>query len=1667
MRKKWMYATMLTLAFSLAGAACAESANNSHGGGDTYEDYSSGKQPGGSQFDYEGNYASPELKIDGKGDDAEWQAIKTPLATFGHGNAATVKVYRGDAALFFLFEVKDAILLTDGETNDDAVTRSDSIEVYIDTLADGGLKPQNDDYQINLGIHGKTRIMQGAGQNWGLWNGLIDYEVALNGTLNDGTDATDTGYSVEVMIPYSQINIGKEDTIAVAFGQVDKVNLGSSAKTDWDWYGWTYNGKLIEPQTPDNYILLDKDNMLLSRDEQVKANAEMAGYVADSVTGEGVEGATVTAEIGGETKTATTDASGYFSFKDVNPEYTYTVTVTKEGYIGNSAEYTRAELRAADGGRVLKNISLTNEAVVARTTIKGTVRNLISGAIGGATVKVEGTLLSVTSGADGSFEIPGVPVEVGADVTLVVGKEGFGDSKTVIKNADVVTEGEGITLLGDVSLNSVYAESGAFAGKSEYFADLSLKLSRTLTGVEFYFTGTRELSGRIELYVDTKECAGHRDLDATFWRFDLEGGGVIGGSHYAGGAFVADGLEYTVYYNDSAGYASRFFVPYGYLGIDSLEVFGISLGQWSTTANDWDGWGFAGQFVAPETPETLIRFSAENELYRANSNISMVNLSGNAGMQGVRVTAGEYAVTTGADGSWAMKIPQTSEAVRIVYTFLGYNTVTTDLEAGYFAHRYSYYEKVNMTKQTVSLSGTVTDSATNAPVEGVTVTVAGTEITVVTDAEGKYALTGVSTEKNISVRFEKEGYASQTKDFEAAVLASSATHTQNISLVSEERVTYVTLNGSVTNVNGGVSGVTVVVDGTEYTATTDAEGKWSIRNFKGVDSTLTYTKEGYISQTAVFKAESLAEGATQFDMGGVDMPMQFVSFGALEEKSDETKRAAFAGFTGYTTRTASAIEIKFIGTRAFANGQLEVYFDLGASDARDYQFNIFPDGSFTIVSGANKDASALKYSVKNAETAGEVYLTIPYSFFGISPAETIGIGAGQWSTAVNDWDPLFQSGTIVEVGDPATYVRLASDNDVYRYTSNEKTIVFSGNAGEAGVTVTIGGASVLSGENGAWSLRAAMPSESVTIHYTRSGYISQTQTVEASALVSGRYTAASVTLVKQEATISGTVTDSVSGAPLKGVTVSVDGTEISTVTDAEGKYTLTVGTAENITLKFVLDNYTASDVTKTAEELAAAQTHTVNSAMVSTEEIRYIMLTGEVTNVNGPVSGAVVTVEGNSDLKAVTDAQGRFEISGYALLDGKLTVTKDGFISAEIPVTASAVEEGANAYDCGIADMPLEYKEMSGLIADKSDDFGQFKGYVTRSAVGFEFKFIGSKPFKGRIELFVDTKTSAGDNARDLTDYLFNLNADGTIVIVNWGDGQKNETVPEKMKLTVKSADTKPEVYFTLPYAFFGQADANNAVTSTEVIGISLGQYNGSDWDGWDNFALTGENGAPFVKPEMPADYIRIAADNTMYAKADNQPVDFSSYRIHFATGENTDTAAGARPVTAADDFYGKVSGRDVNGVTFEFITTGDFGKEGDENEMVLIYFDTGDTKDGWENVDYLIKIASDGTVYGKAGAWWSASEADKIGTVAITRENGVTTFSYTVSYDLPGIGANDVFGIAMREASHNATDHHLYDPWYDCYFEGDRIDAAASSQYVRVAADGTMYKDNNNNPDD
>lgn len=1072
-KKKWFSVAFMVAALAITASACAgkQPGGTQPGGNDgpkedVYEDYNPNKQPGGDAFDYDGNYAPPELTIDGKGDDEQWQAITQPLATFGKKidgqDAVSVKAYRGKDALFFLFEVKDPVLLTKGNVNDDAVTHGDSIELYIDTLADGGRSPQSDDYQINLGIHGKTRIMQGAGGQWGSWNGLIDYEADLKGTLNDGTDANDTGYSIEVMVPYRQIMIEKDDTIAVSFGQVDKVGAGdvSGIDKDWSWYGWTYGGTLREPQTPNNYVLLDKNNALIDRDEQEKAPADLAGYVKDT-DGNPVEGATATVQVGGTPRTATTGADGYFVIEQVDSEGTYTVTVSKTGYLDGVETYTRAELRAANGGRVLKDFTITATAGLETTEITGTVKNVVNGIVAGATVTVKGSAFSTTTDANGAFSISGVPAGVG-DVTLVVTKTGYGDSETTVKEADLVANDE--TALGDVNLNLPYADCGEVAnggGKEgankQLFVDANVKIARSIHGVEFKFDSERILYGKVEIYIDTKTPTDPREKDATAWRLDLNDNGTIGGSHFAGGDFSSTGLVYTVVSNTSEeGYHATLLVPYSYLGITSLETFGISMGQFSTMATnskgekgDWDGWGPAQfGFVAPENPSGYVRVGAQNNLYKANNNDTMAVLSGNVGIAGVTVSAKGVNATSDANGAWSMNVPVDSEAITVSYSKTGYVPKTTTIAAGTFNNSVAWSENVTLVLHKVTISGTVTDQD-GAPVQDVEVTITGAggvSYTATTGSDGTYSVDNVTTFVDLTVTFTKDEYAEGTSSITVAQLAAGNTVTADKSITSLNQIKKITLTGKVVGIEGALEGATVSVNGKDLSATTLADGTFTLAEFEAVDSTLTVSKTGYEDATLTFTAEELQSGATSYNFADKFLMREYTQIG----NAFGTKTDTFAHFVPYVTRGETAFEFKFVGSKAFT-GNIEFFVDTKLSagvdgrNSTDYRFNLYSANSISVENwgGSNTNAATLGLRIAGTDTEPEVYFTLPYAFLNVTRDEIIGVTFGQATT--DGWDGWnydtkgVDGLAFVDPAIPWDYIRIGKDNQSF-WNAENKTL---------------------------------------------------------------------------------------------------------------------------------------------------------------------------------------------------------------------------------------------------------------------------------------------------------------------------------------------------------------------------------------------------------------------------------------------------------------------------------------------------------------------------------------------------------------------------------------------------------------------------------------------------
>ncbi|MDR1093624.1 MAG: hypothetical protein LBL66_05695 [Clostridiales bacterium] len=564
------------------------------GGGDGVK-----KSADGAQFDFPGNYAQPEITIDGKDTDGAWAALPA-LTTFGKNDyAAKVKMFRGAAAFFFWFEVSDYLLFTKAGDSIDDVTHGDSVEIYFDTTAAGGERPQTKDFQFNFGIDGKARILRGTGRDWVAWNGLIDYAVDLYGELNGGVPCA--GYTMEVMIPYAQIGIERASEVGIAFAQVDKWSAGNVTETDYDWFGWRFQGELVEPQRPSNYIFLSANNTLTAPDDVEKPLCTLAGHIADGVSGAAVAGAQITvAGIAGVT--VTSDAAGYFALPGVSPDSPLTLNVAKGGYYGKSAAYTRAEMRAANGGSVVKEIKLYDPNTVPRAAVIGKLKNAATGFVDGATVAVPQFGLSAVTAGGGAFRVENVPLT--DDAAL----EAFGTNYETVRYP---ITGTGTEIdAGELDFCRAYSaavKTGGQRGINEF----AVRVTRAAGGLRFTYDTAQKFpsDGRVFLYLQAKTG---KPIALWLAQDGRKGDDKSGDNAFAHPSLSAVTAAFARRENPAGGAAFTVGVPYALLGIAAADTFGFSAGVSSGT--DWDGAVFDGVFINPDAPDLYIQVSGTNGL---------------------------------------------------------------------------------------------------------------------------------------------------------------------------------------------------------------------------------------------------------------------------------------------------------------------------------------------------------------------------------------------------------------------------------------------------------------------------------------------------------------------------------------------------------------------------------------------------------------------------------------------------------------------------------------------------------------------------------------------------------------------------------------------------------------------------------------------------------------------------------------------------------------------------------------------------------------------------------------------------------------------------------------------------------------------------------------------
>ena len=742
-------------------AACSNSS------GINAVDFDNNKESSNEQFNFDGNYTPPELSINGEKDDEEWSNCSDEL-TFGSLNQTKMVMYRGENALFCFFEVEDPDIQTVGNNNGDDVTHGDSVEVYFDFGNDAANKPLNDDIQINIGAHGKTRIFVGSNGQWGSWNGLLDYEIKLDGTLNDSSD-TDNGYKIELMIPYSQVGIDKNSVFGVAVGHVARGKDSTHETLQYTWGGMVYEGAFVDPQIPRGYVVL-MGNRIYSRSNMPIGLIDITGKVVDE-NNASVVGATVKIN----DNVVTTDDAGKYEIKQIDADTINNIIVSKDGYLEYTKEVSKTELKN-ESSRVNINLCLISNSSNKMVTISGVVKNPVEGLIKDAHVSLGDS--SVTSNEAGEFSIT---AKLCYDMNVIVSKVGYKDSSNNISPLALINESN-----YNIGTLSVYSPSSTTTfGGARGIPAVDAEIYRGFDGIHFLFkTSSNIVNGdHIEVFVDSGSSFNGRDTSD--YRIDFTGDGTISIVNFGNGTNTivsSSGITNNAYL-DGTTYYIEAMIPYSFLSVTASDIIGVSFGVWSQSLSDWDGWQYPGAgfdaYVAPEYADQYCRIGLDNGLYRALSNDvkvskvfgKVVDAYGNPVKSAVI-----NGVVVNSDGGYAIYLP-TGNDVTISVSADGYISKDVIISKDEL-NNVSTYKDITLSSAIAVITGTCN-------VEGAKVYLEGNPDIYTYVVDGSYSLS-VPTTSNAYIVFECDGYKNVRFGVGVAALIQSASsntpYTRNITM---------------------------------------------------------------------------------------------------------------------------------------------------------------------------------------------------------------------------------------------------------------------------------------------------------------------------------------------------------------------------------------------------------------------------------------------------------------------------------------------------------------------------------------------------------------------------------------------------------------------------------------------------------------------------------------------------------------------------------------------------------------------------------------------------------------------------------------------------------------------------------------------------------------------
>jgi hypothetical protein len=599
-----------------------------------------------------------------------------------------------------------------------------------------------------------------------------------------------------------------------------------------------------------------------------------------------------------------------------------------------------------------------------------------------------------------------------------------------------------------------------------------------------------------------------------------------------------------------------------------------------------------------------------------------------------------------------------------------------------------------------TITGTVVNASGGAAVSGATVKVTGTTTSTTTNSSGAFTLYQATGSYTLTVSL--TGWVTATTG------SFSVTNNQTTNVGAIPLAQTATVTGTVKESGTGTVLASVSVklhSDTSKTATTNSSGVFTLNGIPVGTQSLDLSKSGYVSQTTA----SFSVVAGTNNVGDLLLVKSSGSITGIIQDA----QAGNAGLAGATVTVNSVTPT--ISTTTAADGSYTltgVPVGTRTVNASMTGYTARNTGNITVTEGQTANAGNLALTRTTVTVTGTVTdsaTTAPISGATVSVQEQSGKTTTTNSSGAYTLTGVYW-GTIHLNASKTNYTPKTAPMTLTAGNNTTQNIALDPITGAISGTVTdsqAGGAGV---PGATVQINSVTPLVSTTTaadgSYTLTGVPVGTRTVNASAanhvaVNSGNVTVAAnqtttgvnLLLDRTTVTVSGAVSDSVSGNPLDGAAVSVqEQGGASSGTDGSGNYSISGVYWGSIHLVVSRANY----VTKTvAVTLGPGAPATQNVALDSV----FGSMTGVVVDATTGLGliGARVNLNGDDSNAAETDWEGRYVLTQVPTGAQSVRAVLDGY---EETSSGDVDVEPARRADVPAIRMPWNYGHIAGVVRD-------------------------------------------------------------------------------------------------------------------------------------------------------------------------------------------------------------------------------------------------------------------------------------------------------------------------------------------------------------------------------